>query len=459
MIIRQFFIPGIAHNSYLIGGVGSCFIIDPARDIDRYLVAAREEGMQIVGVLETHLHADFVSGHLDLAEKTGAPIYMPEQAHALFPHIPVRKGSVITLEDLRIEVKETPGHTPEHVSYVLIHQSRSESPVAVFCGDTLFVGDAGRPDLFPERAHNLASDLYTSLHEELMTLPDYCEVYPAHGAGTFCGRSLATKKSTTIGYERISNPVLAITDRKIFITTMTTNMPPVPDHFNRCSEINRRGPALVANLPPPTILSPREIRAMLESGNADVVDIRRYDAFGGVHIPTAWNIDAEGNFSPYAGWILQPAVNHILVGHNPDQITDAVLMMHRVGIDSIAGYLSGGIQSWVTTGFDTDRIQIITVHELAVMKDSVHELQILDVRTAAEYVGYHIPESINIPWPELRTRYSELRSSGPVAVICGSGVRAGIACSILQRAGRHDIMNVAGGYAGWIAVGLNNNSP
>jgi len=199
--------------------------------------------------------------------------------------------------------------------------------------------------------------------------------------------------------------------------------------------------------------------AMLESGNADVVDIRRYDAFGGVHIPTAWNIDAEGNFSPYAGWILQPDVNHILVVHNPDQITDAVLMMHRVGIDSIAGYLSGGIQSWVTAGFDTDRIQIITVHELAVMKDSVHELQILDVRTAAEYVGYRIPGSINIPWPELRTRYSELRSSGPVAVICGSGVRAGIACSILQRAGRHDIMNVAGGYAGWIAAGLDNNSP
>ena len=165
-------------------------IIDPSRDTARYLDAAKEEGMKIVGILETHLHADFISGHQDLAEKTGAPIYMPERADALFPHIPVRQGSVITIDDMRIEVRETPGHTPEHVSYVLIHQSRSESPALVFCGDTLFVGDAGRPDLFPGRARELASALYTSLHEELMTLPDYCEVYPAHGAGSFCGRSL-----------------------------------------------------------------------------------------------------------------------------------------------------------------------------------------------------------------------------------------------------------------------------
>ncbi len=458
MIIRQFFIPGIAHSSYLLGGTGSCLIIDPSRDTARYLDAAKEEGMKIVGILETHLHADFISGHQDLAEKTGAPIYMPERADALFPHIPVRQGSVITIDDMRIEVRETPGHTPEHVSYVLIHQSRSESPALVFCGDTLFVGDAGRPDLFPGRARELASALYTSLHEELMTLPDYCEVYPAHGAGSFCGRSLSTKRTSTIGYERIANPALAIKDLEAFITTLTTNMPPAPDHFTRCSDINRRGPVLLAKLPALKALSPADVRNLLESGETEVVDIRRYDAFGGVHIPNSLNIDSEVNFSTYAGWIIRPDMNHVLIGHNKNQIADAVVMMHRVGIDSIAGYLSGGIQNWVQSGLPTSQIRIISVHELAHLIANEPELEILDIRTAAEYDSYHIPGSVNIPWPDLRTRVDEVRVSGLIAVICGSGVRAGIACSILKRAGHHNIVNVAGGYIGWIAAGLDHSS-
>ncbi len=454
MIIRQFFIPGIAHSSFLVGGAGSCLIVDPSRDTDRYLEAAREEGLKIAGVLETHLHADFISGHLELAHKTGAPIYMPERAEALFPHIPVRQGSVITIGDIRIEVRETPGHTPEHVSYVLIHPSRSESPALVFSGDTLFVGDAGRPDLFPGRSNELASALYTSLHEELMTLPDHCELYPAHSAGSFCGRFLSTKKNSTIGYERIANPVLVIQDRETFITTLTTNMPPAPDHFSRCSEVNRRGPILLSELPDLKTLSPGDVRNLLESGDNEVVDIRRYDAFGGVHIPGSLNIDAEGNFSTYAGWIVNPDLKQVLVGYNPDQIADAVLMMHRVGIDSIAGYLSGGIQNWAQSGCKTEHIKTISVHELANLITGESELMILDVRTTAEYAGYHIPGSINIPWPDLRTRHGEVSSSGLVAVICGSGVRAGTACSILKRAGHHNIVNIVGGYTGWIAAGF-----
>ncbi len=458
MIIRQFFIPGIAHSSYLLGGTGSCLIIDPSRDSDRYMDAAREEGMKIAGILETHLHADFISGHQDLAEKTGAPIYMPERAKALFPHIPVRQGSIITIDDMRIEVRETPGHTPEHVSYVLIHQSRSESPALVFCGDTLFVGDAGRPDLFPGRARELASALYTSLHEELMTLPDHCEIYPAHGAGSFCGRSLSTKRTSTIGYERIANPALAIEDPEAFIKTLTSNMPPAPDHFTRCSDINRKGPVPLAKLPALKALSPVDVRNLLMGGDAEIVDIRRYDAYGAVHIPDSLNIDSEVNFSTYAGWILRPDVNHVLIGHNKNQIADAVVMMHRVGIDSIAGYLSGGIQNWVQSGFETNQIRIISVHELAHLIAGEHELEILDVRTVAEYADYHIPGSVNIPWPDLRTRVDEVRVSGLVAVICGTGVRAGIACSILEREGHHNILNVAGGYTGWIAAGLGNSS-
>lgn len=457
MIIRQFFIPGIAHYSYLIGGTGSCLIVDPARDTDRYLEAAREEGMHIAGILETHLHADFVSGHMDLAEKTGAPIYMPEKAGCQFPHIPIRQGSAFTLDDLRFEVRETPGHTPEHVSYVLIHQSRSDRPVAVFCGDTLFVGDAGRPDLFPGRARELASALYTSLHEQLMTLPDHCEIYPAHGAGSLCGRALASKRSSTIGYEREANPVLVISDRDEFIRELTTDMPPAPDHFSRCSEINRKGPVLLSDLPVPTSFSPREIRTLQKEGTADIVDIRRYDAFGGFHIPASWNVDAEVNFSTFAGWILRPDQDQILIVHNRDQVLKAVLMMHRVGIDSIIGYLSGGLQSWVFAGYESDHVHILSVHELAALISREPGIQVLDVRTTAEYAGYHISGSINIPWPELRTRSHELKPSGRVAVICGTGVRSGTACSILKRIGRHDLFNVAGGYNAWFAAGLEND--
>jgi hydroxyacylglutathione hydrolase len=411
--------------------------------------------MKIVGILETHLHADFISGHLEIAEKTGAPIYMPERAHALFPHIPVQHGSVITIEDMRIEVRETPGHTPEHVSYVLIHQSRSDSPVAVFCGDTLFVGDVGSPDLFPGRSQELASELFTSIHKELMTLPDHCEVYPAHAAGSFCGRSLATKRASTIGYEKLANPALAIPDRESFVLSLTSDMPPAPDHFSRCTEVNRRGPILLEDLPDLKAFSANEVRLMLESGVAEVVDIRKYDAYGGVHIPASLNIDSEANFSTNAGWIVRPDINQILVGYNPEHVADAVVMMHRTGIDSITGYLSGGIQGWVQSGLKVDTVRIISVHELSFLMESEPDLVILDVRTPVEYIGYHIPGSINIPWADLRTRHSEISYSGLVVVICGSGVRAGMACSILKRTGHHNIVNIAGGYTGWITAGFN----
>ena len=453
MIIRSFFVPGIAHSSYLIGGTGSCLIVDPIRDTDRYLKAAAEEGMKIAGVLETHLHADFISGHRDIADRTGAPIYMPEKADCQFPHIPVREGSVITLDDLRIAVIETPGHTPEHVSYILTHQSRGDKPVAVFCGDTLFVGDVGRPDLFPGKEVELADALYTSLHERLLTLPDYCEVYPAHGAGSFCGRVLSSKKWSTIGYEREYNPALTITNREDFIINLTTGMPPVPDHFTRCSKINRTGPILLSEIPPPQPLTPRQVREMIEGGSAEVVDIRRYDAYGGFHIPHSWNLDGEGNFSTFAGWVLDPTRNIILAGYPASRIDDVVLMMHRVGIDAISGYLTGGPQSWALAGYESDHLRILSVHELAALRKDSGPV-ILDVRTTAEYKGYHLPGSLNIPWPDLRTRHSELDSSSLIVVICGSGVRAGTACSILKRAGYHYIATVAGGYSAWIAAGL-----
>ncbi|NLV28411.1 MAG: MBL fold metallo-hydrolase [Methanomicrobiales archaeon] len=458
MIIRQFFIPGIAHNSYLLGGVSSCFIIDPARHPEPYLLAAEEEGFEITGILITHLHADFISGHLELHHLTSAPVYAPKQANCIFPHVPVRENSEIILDNCSIKVIETPGHTPEHVSYLVTHRSRGEDPVALFPGDTLFVGDVGRPDLFPGRAHELASALFTSLHEKILQLPDYCEVYPAHGAGSFCGRALSSKRTTTIGYERRNNPALQTIDRNTFIHELTENMPPSPDHFSRCSDTNRIGPALLSTLPKIRPFNSRELEKILSDNCCEIVDIRRYDAFGSVHIPGSWNLDGELNFSTFAGWVLPPDRDIILAVHNQDDIPGIIKKFQRVGLDRIIGFVLGGVQKYALAGKRTGNIRTISVHELKDLLSTDKNVQVLDVRTWEEYAGSHIPGSINIHWPDLRIDYVKLTKDNPIAVICGTGSRSGFACSILKRNGFSDLFNIAGGFTGWIAAGFGDGN-
>jgi len=247
VLVKHFFTPKIAHSSYILAGSASCAVVDPSRDTRAYIRAADELGVRITRVLATHLHADFVSGHADLAALTGAEIIAPAAAGCAFPHRGVGSGDSFNLGSVRVDVLETPGHTPAHVSYVVTDTARGASPAGVFCGDTLFVGDVGRPDLFPGMASSLASRLYHSLRK-LMELPDHCEVYPAHGAGSLCGRSMASKYTSTIGYEKRFNPALLIGDEDSFTQSLTTGMPPAPDHFSRCSEVNRLGPALLSTL-------------------------------------------------------------------------------------------------------------------------------------------------------------------------------------------------------------------
>ena len=231
MLLKHFFVGKIAHSSYLLAGKNYCAVIDPQRDVDVYITEARTMGVEITHILQTHLHADFISGHMDLAKKTGAKIYIAKSAQCTFDHVALSEGDSIELEDMVFQVLETPGHTPEHLSYVVIDKSRSDSPIGVFVGDTLFVGDVGRPDLFPAMAEELARKLYHSLHDKLLKLPDYVEVYPAHGAGSLCGRAMGAKWRTTIGYERNFNPALQIKDKSEFIKSLTQDMPPAPDHF------------------------------------------------------------------------------------------------------------------------------------------------------------------------------------------------------------------------------------
>ncbi|MDD4898299.1 MAG: MBL fold metallo-hydrolase [Methanocellales archaeon] len=453
MLLKHFFAEKIAHSSYLLGGSNSCAIVDPQRDVDLYINTARDLDLDITHIFETHLHADFISGHLDLAEITGATIYAPKEGKCKFDHESLSEGDTITLEEMKIDVLETPGHTPEHISYIVTDKSRGTDPIGIFTGDTLFVGDVGRPDLFPGRAEELASKLFDSLHNKLLKLPDFTEIYPAHGSGSLCGRTMGAKYRSTIGYERKYNSALKITNKKEFIESLTTNMPPAPDHFSRCSDINGSGPTLLRNLPPLEELSPEIFIEKIKEENTLVLDIRAYDAFGSQHVPGSYNIDIGGNFATFAGWVLPPDKNILLVTTIYDQALNAVIRLHRVGLDRIMGYLDGGMFSWAISGFKTNRVDQISSEEFHEMTLVDHKFVLVDVRSPFEYHESHIEGAINIPAPDLRTRYKELDPKVTTVLQCSTGHRSSLAASILKQHGFDNIFNLAGGMKGYNAAG------
>jgi glyoxylase-like metal-dependent hydrolase (beta-lactamase superfamily II)/rhodanese-related sulfurtransferase len=457
VIIKHFFTPKIAHSSYILSGSGACAVVDPSRDTGAYIRAAEELGTRITHILETHLHADFVSGHADLAALTGAEIVAPEAAGCAFPNRGVSGGDSFHLESIRFDVLETPGHTPEHVSYLVTDTARGASPAGVFCGDTLFVGDVGRPDLFPGMADSLASLLYRSL-QKLMQLPDFCEVYPAHGAGSLCGRSMASKYTSTTGYEKRFNPALLHRDEESFIGALSSGMPPAPDHFSRCSEINRLGPALLSSLPPPAPLNPVAFFRAVSGGNGFVLDVRRYDAFAAQHVPGSWSIDFTGNLPTFAGWVTPPDRDILLVATDPEEARSAALWLRRVGLDRISGYLEGGMFSWAVNGLPTGRMGLVSVQE-AHAAASGGSRTILDVRAPSEFEDFHFPGSINIPAPDLRSRYAELDPRGGYLVLCSTGQRSALAAAIMLSKGFSDVSCVAGGMRGFHAASLAPDCP
>ncbi len=453
MLLKHFFVGKIAHSSYLLAGKNYCAVIDPQRDIDVYITEARTMGVEITHIIQTHLHADFISGHMDLAKETGARIYMAESAKCTFDHVAISEGDSIELEDMLLQVLETPGHTPEHLSYVVIDKSRSDSPIGVFVGDTLFVGDVGRPDLFPGKEEELARKLYHSLHDKLLKLPDYVEVYPAHGAGSLCGRAVGAKWRTTIGYERNFNPVLQIKDKSVFVKSLTQDMHPAPDHFRRCSDINRHGPALVADLPNMKKLSPGQFKERMSAANTVLLDVRGYHAFAGQHIPGVWHLDLKSNFPTFAGWVLPPDKDILLIADDHGKALEANTWARRVGLDRIVGYLDGGMVAWAVAGLRTSRIELTSVEDLHDMITGTTRFVLLDVRAELEYADIHIKGAINIPVAELRTRHHELNKDKTTVLICSSGNRSTLGASILKQHGFNDVHNVAGGLTGYHAAG------
>ena len=459
MLIQQFYVKGLSHFSYLLAGAKTCAVIDPRRDVEVYLEAAKAMGVAITHILETHLHADFVSGHLDLAHKTGAKIYAPKSGRCAFEHIALSQGDSFELEDTEIRVLETPGHTPEHLCYVAVDHSRGEEPVALFSGDTLFVGDVGRPDLFPGMAKELASKLYDSLQERLAGLPDFCEIYPAHGAGSLCGRAMSAKRTSTMGYERKFNYALQIRDRGRFIELLTMDMPEAPDHFSRCSDINRKGPALARDLPAIEPHGPASFLELSRKEGTIILDTRSYEAFGGQHIAGSYHLDFGMNFGTFSGWVLPPDKDILIVSENEAQAREAVVWLRRVVLDRAVAFLDGGIYDWAKSGLPVVHVFQMSADGLSQRMAAGPPFTLLDVRAKREYQSGHIDGAMNIPAPDLRKRYIEIDPGIPVALICNTGHRSSLGASLLLQHGFRDVSNVAGGITGFHAAGYGPDCP
>ena len=463
MYFEQFYLTCLAHASYLIGSQGEAAVVDPQRDVEIYLKAAEEQGLKIRHIFETHLHADFVSGHKELAARTGAKIYIGAQAGASFPHVALRDGFEMKIGGVRLRALETPGHTPESVCLVLTDEERSSAsnppPCAVLTGDTLFIGDVGRPDLSPTHTpQQLAGLLYDSLHQKLLALPDSVLVYPAHGAGSLCGRAMRAEKSSTIGTERLTNYALQIASREEFIRQLTTNLPARPDYFFEDAQINRSGAPTLGELAPLRALSPVDVESLLRQ-NAWVLDVRSGDEFAAGHVPGSIGIALSGQFASWAGGILGIHANPVLVAENDAQVEEARLRLARVGIEDVRGYLVGGVAAWQKAGLPvlaTPQISVLELSQKLGAEDRSTNCDVLDVRREGEWQAGHIAEA---EWRALDTFPQGLPkikrdAMCTVAVHCKSGYRSMIACSLLERAGHRNVVNVTGGFDAWQAAGL-----
>jgi hydroxyacylglutathione hydrolase len=458
MYFEQFYLGCLAHASYLLGSQGEAVVIDPQRDVDLYLKAAEEHGLTIRYIFETHLHADFVSGHKELAARTGAKIYLSEQAGATFPHVEVGNGFQLEVGKINIAVLETPGHTLESICLVVTDNEVTDNevtgheapqkPWGVLTGDTLFIGDVGRPDL--SRTHTpqqLAGLLYDSLHGTLLKLPDAVLVYPAHGAGSLCGRNMRAERSSTIGTERLTNYALQIKSRDEFITQLTSNLPARPEYFLQDAEINRGGAPALADLPDLKAISPAELNALLDE-SVLALDIRPGDQFAAGHVPGSVNIPLSGQFASWAGSIIGLTSRPVLIADTPEQLSEARLRLARVGIEIERGYLESGIAGWKRAGFQLAKLSEISVQELQ-KQLSEHKINVLDVRREGEWMAGHIDGAGWWPLDRFHVSPPEVDLNVPLAVHCQSGYRSIIACSLLQRAGFKNVINVSGGFGGW----------
>jgi glyoxylase-like metal-dependent hydrolase (beta-lactamase superfamily II)/rhodanese-related sulfurtransferase len=453
--IERFYLGCLAHASYMIGSGGVAVVIDPQRDVDIYLQAATANGWKIEHIIETHVHADFVSGHRELAEYTGARIYLGAGSGAEFSHIAVRDGDGIDFGQCCLRFLQTPGHTIESICIQMLDRSQPERPAVIFTGDTLFVGDVGRPDLSPTHTpQQLAAALYNSLHEKLLALPDDTEIYPAHGAGSLCGRNMSSENSSTIGKQRRSNYALLASSSEEFIHLLTDNLAAAPEYFAREVVLNRKGAGSLSQLPPLAPLTAAEVMHLQNEG-AVILDTRPSTQFAAAHLPGSIHIALTGQYASWAARILGLDTPLIIVGEDPDSVRESQMRLARVGMESVAGYLEDGLTGWAKSGFDFDSIPQIAVTDLVdLLNQDPDRTVVLDVRETAEVDSGVIENALHIPLGKLKAQTAKLNSDKLIVVLCRSGYRSSIATSILRHAGLRHIANLMGGIDAWKAAGL-----
>jgi glyoxylase-like metal-dependent hydrolase (beta-lactamase superfamily II)/rhodanese-related sulfurtransferase len=438
MLEKRLYVEGLAHASYLIGAGGEAAVIDPRRDVDEYLETAEREKLKIVAILETHPHADFVSGHVELAQRTGGKIYVSHLAPAKYERVSARDGDLIHVGPLEVVVLETPGHSPDSLSFLVRDQGK---PVALFSGDTLFAGDVGRPDLrdAEEKPTRLAAALYDSLFKKLLALPDDVKVFPAHGAGSLCGRKISSAPFTTIGQERTFNWALQIKDREEFIRRMVENLPDRPPYFAHDVQVNLAGAPPLDSLPALRELSEAELASESLRG-ALILDTRSAPFFGAGHFPTSLNIGLGSSlFSTWVGFLVPFGKPIALVVGSADSAKKARLELARIGYDNLVGYTEADSLR------ELQQLSQLSVCDLKTARRDGDAPQILDVRTLGEWDAEHLDGAMHVPLPGVPGRIAELPKDEPLAVICGSGYRSSIAASFLQSRGFRRVQNVMGG--------------
>lgn len=473
MIFHQRFVPGLAIASYLVGDEksGEAAVIDPTRDVAEYVEFARKHDLHIRHIIETHVHADFVCGSRELKARLGDELGDEATIHCSsygsfgdqdwtqpYADRHVTERDSIEFGKLRLGFEHTPGHTPEHISVLLYDQSRSaDTPWLMFTGDFVFVGDVGRPDLLGEEARQqLAHELYVSVFDRISDLPDITEVFPAHGAGSLCGKAIGSRRSSTLGFERRFSPALQRKPEEQWVQDLLENMPLSPPYFKRMKQVNREGAAIIGpELPGRTRWSAQQVHERV-CEKCLILDVRSKEAFAADHIPEAINIPFGSNLPTWAGWVLPYDRPILLVVEQPAQLDEVITHLLRVGFDDVQGLLEGGIDAWETAGLPLATLSTLSVHELdrQLRQTGKSRPNVLDVRTESEWNAGHIEGAMHIHGGKLQENFEKVPRDRPVNVICGSGYRASIAASFLQRNGFDSVANVLGGMSAWKAAGL-----
>ena len=448
----QYYLDCLSHASYLIGDetTGRAVVVDPQRDVSEYLADAKELGFTVELVIETHFHADFLYGHLELADATGARIVFSSVAQPEFDFLPVEDGERYSLGDVTLEFRHTPGHTPESLSIVVYEHTGDTVPYGVLTGDTLFIGDVGRPDLLASigfTREELADKLYDSLHDKLMTLPDGTRVYPAHGAGSACGKNLSTELLSTMGEQKATNYALRAPDKSTFMDLVTEGQPPAPGYFVYNAILNRKNRELMDETKMPTAMTYQQMRDAIDGGAA-LVDGRTPEEFALGHLRRAINIGLEGRYAEFAGSVLPSDVDIVLLTE-PGHELEGKNRLARIGFDRVIGYVADPYQAMFSHQDDVQVASRLTAKAFDERAAEIADLQVVDVRNPGEVADGTIRGALNIPVGQLPARLDELDPNRPTVVYCAGGYRSSVAASLLRQNGFADVSDILGGYSAW----------